>query len=42
MLNNELHDNATAKKYKFSQELKFIVFKLLLEMREVIEIFSTR
>jgi hypothetical protein len=42
MINFELHSAETSSTYKFKQELKFIIFKVLLEMREVIETFSTR
>ena len=45
MVNFELHDeeqNITQKPHQFNEELKFIVFQLVMEMREVIEIFSTK
>lgn len=45
MVNFELHNaeqNITSKPYEHRLELRYIVYKLVMEIREVIEIFSTR
>jgi len=46
LINNELHEfeeqNITQAPYSFQDELGYLVLRLLMEMREVIETFSTR
>ena len=47
MVHFELYDSEdvqrlTQKPYKFRRELRFIIFKIVTEMREVIETFSTK
>ena len=44
MVHLELNDpeKLTQKPYQFKRELKFIVFKIVTEMRVVIETFSTQ
>jgi hypothetical protein len=38
----DLNDRLTQKPYEFTSELKFMIFKIVTEMREVIETFSTK
>jgi len=38
----DLNDRLTQAPYQFTSELKFMIFKIVTEMREVIETFSTK